>query len=45
MEIRNYEPKDEQSWLRCRVLSFIQTAITTTSAERKNTTTTPPLNW
>lgn len=24
-EIRNYEPTDEQSWLRCRVLSFLHT--------------------
>ena len=26
MEIRDYDPKDEQGWLRCRVLSFLQTA-------------------
>jgi ribosomal protein S18 acetylase RimI-like enzyme len=24
--IRNYEPSDEQAWLRCRVLSFLATA-------------------
>ncbi|WP_404458502.1 GNAT family N-acetyltransferase [Oceanobacillus kapialis] len=26
MEIRRYEPKDEKSWVRCRVLSFLDTA-------------------
>jgi ribosomal protein S18 acetylase RimI-like enzyme len=26
VEIRDYEPADEQSWLRCRVLSFLGTA-------------------
>lgn len=26
MEIRYYEPKDETGWLRCRVLSFLDTA-------------------
>lgn len=26
MEIRNYQPTDEQGWLRCRVLSFLDTA-------------------
>jgi N-acetylglutamate synthase-like GNAT family acetyltransferase len=26
VEVRNYEPADEQSWLRCRVLSFLGTA-------------------
>lgn len=26
MIIRNYTPQDEQSWLRCRVLSFLNTA-------------------
>jgi GNAT superfamily N-acetyltransferase len=25
-EVRDYEPGDEQSWLRCRVLSFLATA-------------------
>jgi GNAT superfamily N-acetyltransferase len=26
MEIRKYEPTDEQGWVRCRVLSFLDTA-------------------
>ncbi|WP_042148864.1 GNAT family N-acetyltransferase [Paucisalibacillus sp. EB02] len=26
MEIREYQPTDEQGWLRCRVLSFLDTA-------------------
>jgi ribosomal protein S18 acetylase RimI-like enzyme len=26
VEIRDYEPADEQAWLRCRVLSFLRTA-------------------
>lgn len=26
MEIRNYEEKDEKGWVRCRVLSFLDTA-------------------
>ncbi|GEN46056.1 GNAT family N-acetyltransferase [Alkalibacillus haloalkaliphilus] len=26
MFIRNYEPRDEEGWLRCRVLSFLNTA-------------------
>jgi ribosomal protein S18 acetylase RimI-like enzyme len=26
VEIRDYEPADEQGWLRCRVLSFLGTA-------------------
>jgi ribosomal protein S18 acetylase RimI-like enzyme len=26
VEIRDYEPADEQTWLRCRVLSFLSTA-------------------
>lgn len=26
MEIRNYQPSDEQGWVRCRVLSFLDTA-------------------
>ncbi|MCL1631995.1 GNAT family N-acetyltransferase [Sporolactobacillus sp. CPB3-1] len=26
MEIREYQPEDEESWLRCRVLAFLHTA-------------------
>ena len=26
MEIRSYQPKDEQGWIRCRVLAFLDTA-------------------
>ncbi|MGC4937440.1 GNAT family N-acetyltransferase [Kribbella sp. DT2] len=35
MTIRNYQPTDEQSWLRCRVLGFLDTAYFDDVATRK----------
>ena len=46
MIIRNYTDKDEQGWLRCRVLSFLNTAYFDNVLNKKEIyENTPPNNY
>ncbi len=43
VEIRKYEPGDEQGWLRCRVLAFLDTAYYDNVFSRKETYENPSI--
>ena len=45
MEIRDYQIEDETSWVRCRVLSFLDRLIMTLWQERRKDINIRLLNW
>lgn len=45
LQIRQYQPKDETGWLRCRVLSFLDTAYYDNVLKEKETYNHPSIEW